>query len=155
MTAILTLPRMLQRSAWMRVLPLLTVHPRAFMRITRIHAEKHAPPREGAGRDARYGTPNSAVPRYCRTNANRARAAVRESTKRNYARECAKNPHDDADLHTRRNARRNGPQVGYRRFRSLDRSPMMSGRNKFNTPERDPNNPSSIQNNLPDTQIEM
>ncbi|KAJ8721629.1 hypothetical protein PYW07_002404 [Mythimna separata] len=30
---------------------------------TRVHAEKHAPPRVGAGRDARYGTPNPAVPR--------------------------------------------------------------------------------------------
>ncbi|KAF9411707.1 hypothetical protein HW555_009573 [Spodoptera exigua] len=48
----------------------------------------------------------SAARDFERTNANRARAAVRESTKRNYARECAKNPHDDADIQSRRNARR-------------------------------------------------
>ncbi|PZC82976.1 hypothetical protein B5X24_HaOG208843 [Helicoverpa armigera] len=79
------------------------MHPRAFMRITRVDA----------GRDARYGTPNPVVPRVILNGRDvyirkwiSMRAAVRESTKRTYAHECAKNPHDDADLDSRRSARR-------------------------------------------------
>ncbi|KAF9414934.1 hypothetical protein HW555_007325 [Spodoptera exigua] len=108
--AILTLPRMLQRSAWMRVLPLLVS---ISISMENTHSLTHREcihARSCGSRDTRGETCTparrcGARRKYCTTDANRARAAVRESTKRNYARECAKNPHDDADLHSRRNAR--------------------------------------------------
>ncbi|KAF9413672.1 hypothetical protein HW555_008118 [Spodoptera exigua] len=120
--AILTQPRMVQRSAWMRVLPLLVSISICIENTHSLTHRKCIHARSCGSRDTPGETCTPARSVLNEFHTIFIKTIVMLSTARpmrieqeppcvnlqkgNYARECAKNPHDDADIQSRRNARR-------------------------------------------------